>query len=241
MKIAFIGDIYGNLPAFTKVLQHISEENVNDIYCTGDIVGYGPYPNEVIDLLKETGIHTIMGNHDDAVGYNLPVCGCIYSTEIAKKIGEQSLSWTKKHVSKDNRKFLRALPEELRISLPNGEKALVFNGSPRAINEYIHKDTDEEILHELIIEQDAKIFVFGHTHKPFVRSFKDRIFVNVGSVGQPKDGDNRACYVLIDFYSTGISVDIKRVEYNFLEVITYINDVGLPEELGEILSKGKAL
>lgn len=182
-----------------------------------------------------------MGNHDEAVGYNLPVCGCNYTTDAARAAGEKSLAWTKEAVDKENRRFLRELPEELSIYLPGGKTASVFHGSPRAVNEYLHSDLEEEILDELISDKDSTFFIFGHTHIPFIRSFKGRLLINAGSVGQPKDGDNRACYVLADFYPGGFSATFKRVEYNTGQVAAMMNKAGLPAELGEILRTGRAL
>lgn len=239
MRLAVLGDIHGNLTAFTNVLEHIKEDQVDQIICTGDLVGYGPQPNEVIEAIKGLGIHTVMGNHDDAVGYNLPVCGCAYPNEKARIIGEKSLAWTKSVVKKENRQFLRDLQEELTLSLPGGS-ALVFHGSPRAINEYIHYDTHEEILEELVEATEAKIFIFGHTHIPFTRSFRDQLFINAGSVGQPKDEDNRSCYLLLDCYPGGVSVRVKRIAYNYLEVKEKILSSGLPWELGEVLLTGRS-
>lgn len=241
MRLAFLGDIHGNLPALEKVLSNIERESVDDIYCTGDIVGYGPQPNEVIDVIRDLSIKTVMGNHDEAVGYNLPVCGCNYATTGARAAGEKSLAWTKEVVAKEKRRFLRELPEELSIYLPGNKSASVFHGSPRAINEYLHSDLDEEILNELITDTHVSVFIFGHTHIPFMRSFKGRLFINAGSVGQPKDGDNRACYVLADFYSSGVSLAVKRVEYDTGQVVAMVEKAGLPAELAEILRTGRAL
>lgn len=240
MRLAVLGDIHGNNLALQAVLEHIRREKVDQILCTGDLVGYGPEPNEVIDIIKNTGILTVMGNHDDAVGYSLPACGCAYPNETAKSVGDKSLAWTKATVSKQNREFLRSLPEEMEIQMPAG-LGLVFHGSPRALNEYIHRDSDEEILQELVEISEARVFLFGHTHIPFVRSFKDRLFVNAGSVGQPKDGDNRSCYVLMDCYPGGISVAFRRVAYDYQAVADRIIQSDLPKELADILETGRPL
>jgi len=238
MRIALLGDIHGNLSALGEVLADIDKRSVDAVYCTGDIVGYGPQPDEVIDVVRNMRIKTVMGNHDDAVGYNLPVCGCSYPAVAARVIGDKSLAWTKKVVSKENRRYLRELPEELGLDLPGGAKALVFHGSPKAINQYIHSNLEEDILEDITAESPAGIFIFGHTHIPFVRSFKNRLFINVGSVGQPKDHDARACYALADVYPNGVSIRFIRVKYDKEEVIKLINELGLPSELGEMLRKG---
>lgn len=240
MRLAVLGDVHGNLQALEAVMGNLKGFQIHRLLCTGDVVGYGPQPNEVIEVIKNIGVVAVMGNHDDAVGYNLPICGCSYPNERARIIGEKSLAWTKENVSKANREYLRGLPEELKLGMPGGS-ALVFHGSPRALNEYIHMDTDEEILQELTECSEAKVFIFGHTHIPFVRTYRDRVFINVGSVGQPKDGDNRACYTIIESTPSGVTVSFKRVPYNNDLVAKKIIEVGLPAELAEILRKGYPL
>ncbi|MFZ5645726.1 MAG: metallophosphoesterase family protein [Bacillota bacterium] len=240
MNLALLGDIHGNLPALERVLKEIEKEKaVDGIFCTGDIVGYGPQPNEVVELIKSNGIKTVMGNHDEAVGYNLPMCGCNYPSDRARAAGEKSLAWTKERITKDNRQFLRNLPEELSIVLPDGSSALVFHGSPRAINEYITYNLEDEILDELIMYSDARVLIFGHTHIPFVRTYKGRLLINTGSVGQPKDGDNRACFILADFSPNGVTIKNRRVEYDINQVVSHMLDLGLPDEHIETLRSGR--
>jgi len=113
LKIAVISDIHGNIVALQAVLKDISKRKVDMTYCAGDLVGYAPFPNEVIDLLKENKIPVIMGNYDDAIGNQLFVCGCDYKDEQARALGEKSMTWTKEHVTEENKEYLRNLPVEV--------------------------------------------------------------------------------------------------------------------------------
>lgn len=96
-------------------------------------------------------------------------------------------------------------------------------------------------MNELIASTDTSVLIFGHTHIPFVRSFKDRLFINTGSVGQPKDGDNRAGFIIADFSSNGISVITRRVAYDIKLVTSEMYDLGLPAEHIEVLITGRSL
>src|SRR6056297_2278159 len=115
MKIAVFSDIHGNIEALQKVMEDIKRAEVDKIYCLGDLVGYGPYPNEVIELIKENEIETVMGNYDEGVGFDLEDCGCAYKTKVKQKLGDRSLTWTQKEVTDENKEFLKALKENIKF------------------------------------------------------------------------------------------------------------------------------
>ena len=167
-KLALIADIHGNHLALRAVLDDIKERGADAVYCLGDLVGYAPFPNEAIEIIRKEGIPTVMGNYDDGVGFVRFVCGCDFPNEEARLAGEQSLSWTKAHVTEDNKTFLRSLPKELWIE-EEGRRILLVHGSPRALNEYIKEGTTEETLEEIFQQTGADVLCVGHTHKPFHR------------------------------------------------------------------------
>jgi predicted phosphodiesterase len=98
MRIAICSDIHANLPALTAVLADIDQQRVDRIYCLGDLVGYAPFPNEVIARIRDAAIPTIMGNYDDGVGFDRDECGCAYREREEQQRGDQSLMWTRAHV-----------------------------------------------------------------------------------------------------------------------------------------------
>src|SRR4051794_6705977 len=108
--VAVITDIHGNLPALEAALARIEELGLEQIYCGGDLVGYGPHPNQVCRLIEERGIPTIYGNYDYAIARDLEDCGCAYITEHDRELGQQSVAWTLEHTDQHSKDFMRELP-----------------------------------------------------------------------------------------------------------------------------------
>src|SRR6056297_712990 len=132
MRIAIFSDIHGNIEALKEVIEDIKRAEVDRMYCLGDLVGYGPHPNQVIELIRKSNIETIMGNYDQGVGYDLDDCGCAYTTKEEQKLGDQSLNWTKNKVTDQNKEFLKNLKEKIKFEV-DGKNILLVHGSPRKI------------------------------------------------------------------------------------------------------------
>lgn len=197
MRLDISRDIHANLPALQAVLADIASRQFDRVYCLDDLVGYAPFPNEVTERIRLEQIPTIMGNYDDGVGFERNDCGCAYREADEKRRGDQSLAWTKAHVTVENKLFLRTLAHEIRFEA-DGRRVLLVHGSPRKINEYLFEDRPLSSFQRLAASSNADIIVYGHTHKPYTKLVDDVLFVNVGSVGKPKDGDWRACYAILD-------------------------------------------
>ena len=237
MKIAIISDIHANVMALKAVLKDIEEQQVDSVYCVGDLVGYAPFPNEVIDLIKERNIPTVMGNYDDGVGYQRFICGCAYKDAKAEALGHQSITWTMRHISEGNKEFLRNLPKEIRVDV-SGKRLLLVHGSPNSLNEYVTEEISENYANELITLAGTDILICGHTHLPFTMALKDKLLINVGSVGKPKHGDPQALYALISF-ERDVTVDFRKVPYDYEATAMAIEDSELPNEFAEIIRTGK--
>lgn len=237
MRIAVISDIHANIEALQTVLRDIAQQNVDKVYCTGDLVGYAPFPNEVIDLIREEKIPTVMGNYDDGVGHMRFICGCDYKDESAQALGEQSIMWTKEHTTEENKEFLRNLPVEMRFNVDE-KIVLLVHGSPNKLNEYIYEDTPDDYMSELLEKGKADILVCGHTHKPFHRIISGKHLINAGSVGKPKHGHPKAAYVIIAI-NDEVEVEIRKVDYNFEAVVKAIEESGLPDEFADMIRVGK--
>ncbi|HET6528392.1 MAG TPA: metallophosphoesterase family protein, partial [Balneolaceae bacterium] len=206
MKIALFSDIHANLPAFEAVLNDIGQRKHDATYCLGDLVGYAPWPNEVVETIRDQRIPTIAGNYDYGVGRNSDDCGCAYQTEEDETRGAQSIAFTNEVISEDNRSYLRSLSSHIRLEFtaPNGLNSLLMvHGSPRKINEYLFEDRPDKSFTRMMEKANANILVFGHTHKPFHKALSagERYYhaINIGSVGKPKDGDPRACYAMLEW------------------------------------------
>ncbi|HHG86324.1 MAG TPA: metallophosphoesterase [Bacteroidetes bacterium] len=257
MKIALFSDIHANLPALEAVLVDMERRKPDAIYCLGDLVGYNVWPNEVVQEIQRRGIPCISGNYDQGVGRNSPECGCAYNTAEQVQSGAASIAYTNDVIGDAERAYLRMLPFHLQIqfqveSAP--QNLLLVHGSPRQINEYLFEHRTDRSLLKIMEGPRADIMCFGHTHIPYHRVLKDldekgafyRHAINIGSVGKPKDGDPRACYVMLDLQtnmrrgnSDGIQVEFVRVEYDVERAAKGVEDSPLPNALAEALRLGR--
>jgi putative phosphoesterase len=233
-RVAVITDVHGNLPALQAALARIDELGVDAIYCGGDLVGYGPHPNEVCALIAAREIPTIYGNYDYAIARDLDDCGCAYISAHDRELGQRSVDWTLAHTDQASKDFMRALPFDLRFSVGDSAVHLV-HGSPRKVNEYLFEDKPASLYERLAAAEDADVLVFGHTHKPWVRDYGGVRFVNCGSVGKPKDGDARGAFAVLEAAEDGVAVTIERVDYDAAAVAREVADAGLPSEFADKL------
>ncbi|HCO70039.1 MULTISPECIES: metallophosphoesterase [unclassified Mesotoga] len=239
MRLAFFSDIHGNLEALEAVLKDIESQNIERIYCLGDLVGYGPQPQEVVQRIRDLKIPTIMGNYDDAIGYEKKSCGCAYNPGRETEVGDESLNWTIDNTSAKAKEFLRSLPHTLEFE-EEGVKFLLVHGSPvDHLLEYIRPDTSSERLQKVLERVKADVIVNGHTHLPMVRWAMGKLVFNDGSVGRPKDGNPEACYLIVDVIQQSVSYEFRRIEYNVKSTIEKMIEVGLPAELALVLLLGK--
>jgi putative phosphoesterase len=232
--VAVITDIHANLPALDAALKRIEELGVERIYCGGDLVGYGPHPNEVCRLIYERGIPTIYGNYDYAIARDLEDCGCAYVDQHDRELGQRSVDWTLAHTDQRSKDFMRELPFALRFEVGDRQVHLV-HGSPRKVNEYLFEEKPASLYERLAAAEEADTLVFGHTHKPWVHEYGDVLFVNCGSVGKPKDGDPRGAFAVLRPGQGHPAVTIERVPYNAEAVAREVAAAGLPEEYAEKL------
>ena len=223
MKIAAISDIHGNLYALMKVLEDIDDEKVDKIICLGDLVGYGPHPNEVIALIKRRDIPCIKGNYDASV-----VDGdftYIRNTSVNSFI----LPWTCEELRMSNKYFLDSLPTSLRFTF-NDVNFLFTHGSPDSINEYLFEDKENTVKAMDNLTED--VLVCAHTHIPSFKKYNDKVFINVGSVGKPKIGLPSSTYCLIDIDESGnVKCKVKYVDYEFKRIVKDCTMLNFPNEL----------
>ncbi|NYE56414.1 metallophosphoesterase family protein [Carboxydothermus ferrireducens] len=236
MLLAFIGDIHGNLPALKEVLADAEMNKVEKIYHTGDLIGYGPYPNEVVELIRDKNIEGVLGNYDDGAANNKPTCGCDYKTAKEHEIGAKSLAFTAKSLLPENREYLKNLPNTIKFVI-HGKNFLLFHGSPERLNEYLTPDLFPGRFNKLIEDYpDIDVFVFGHTHYPFYFLHRGRHFLNPGSLGKPKTKDPRAVYAQVEVTYDKLTVNFRPIPYPYDITAAAIRKKGLPEELAQIVS-----
>jgi len=241
VRYGIISDIHGNLEALQAVLEQIERENVDQYVCLGDIVGYGANPNECVNIVRSLTDKVVVGNHDHAaVG--------LVDLRYFNRYAREAAIWTAGVLTQENRDYLRSLPFKI------SENDILFVHSTPSRPEkwrYLFLDYDVELQMRWYEE---KLCFIGHSHQPlvFVKeddeipeafrlpiSVKDdaRYVVNVGSVGQPRDSDPRAAYVIADLES-GL-IDLKRVPYDVEIAQRKIIRAGLPAFLAERLGVGE--
>ena len=232
--VAVITDIHANLPALQAALARIDELGIDEIYCGGDLVGYGPHPNEVVALIAEREIPTIYGNYDYAIARDLHDCGCAYITPHDREIGQQSVEWTLQHTDQRSKDWMRELPFDLHLRVGDTPVHLV-HGSPRKVNEYLFEDKPASLYERLAAAETDDALVFGHTHKPWIREYAGLLFVNCGSVGKPKDGDPRGAFAVLSPTTSGVHARIERAGYDADSVAQEVREAGLPSEFAHKL------
>lgn len=247
MRIAILSDIHANLPALEACLRDIAQQDVDAIFCLGDLVGYNVWPNEVIERLRAERIPTIAGNYDVGIGQASDDCGCAYKTAWERQLGKQSIAYTNAVISDNNRDYLRTLPAHVAIEHRTREgdiwRILLVHGSPRRVNEYLFADRTTDSLRRILEQSGADILLCGHTHIPYHRIIESphgssRHVINVGAVGKPKDGDWRACYVIVSVALDGndpVTVEFRRVEYDIDRAARAIEASPLPSEYAAML------
>jgi predicted phosphodiesterase len=246
MKYALISDIHANLPALEAVLDHIGRQsNVAATYHLGDLVGYAPWPNEVVALIRDRALSGVAGNYDSTVGTDYKHCGCRYEDPRQEELSHVSYEWTRRQVSPATKEFLAGLPFRIDL-LPQGghiagPRVILVHGSPTLNTLYWTEDRPDEFcltMARLAGAKPADVIAFGHTHIPWHREIGQIHFVNTGSVGRPKDGDWRAGYVLLEAGSGAVTVENVRVEYDVERAMRGILESELPDDFAEYLRTG---
>jgi predicted phosphodiesterase len=245
MRYALISDIHANLPALDAVLEDIRRQGVDATFHLGDLVGYAPWPNEVVARIREERIGGIAGNYDSTVGTDYKHCGCRYEDPRQAELSQLSFVWTKEHCSPETKRYLAALPFRVDLRPLGGHAAgptvILVHGTPTLNTVYWTMDRTDSFCSQMARVAGARagdVICFGHTHVAWSRVVEGIHFVNTGSVGRPKDGDPRAGYVLLDVAEDGPRADVVRVHYDVAAATRAIRESGLPGELAEYLAAG---
>lgn len=195
MRLIVLGDIHGNLPALEVALREARALGYDAICHTGDLVGFAPFPEETVDLVRAMNIPGVRGHVDDLIA-----AGGDWPGESGEDSGgafeERAFAWTARHVRRLLRRYLGNLPFELRFDL-GGRRATLLHATPIDMFTRLTERTSEEVLRDLGDVADADIIIFGHTHRPFHRMVDGRHFINAGSVGYPQDGDPRTGFAMV--------------------------------------------
>ena len=230
MKIAVISDIHSNIYALINVLEDIDSEKVDSVICLGDLVGYGPHPNETISMIRRRNILCIKGNYDNSVTDN----EFSYIRETA--INRFSLPLTVNELRAENKSYLKGLPSSLTIKA--GDKNLLFvHGSPSSINEYLFIDSENTVENLNKIKEDA--LICAHTHLPGIKEINNKTYINVGSVGKPKIGRPNSTYCIIEITEENtISAKFKEISYEVKKIVKDMTMLNFPPTLIQSFETG---
>lgn len=226
-KIGVIADPHANLNALEAVLDDMPR--VDRVICAGDLVGYGPQPNEVIDLVRSKDILSVLGNHDYAVATK--------DFSSLSKLATEGARWTREVLDDENLNFLKNLPEKTEIEA-EGYEVFMAHGTPRnPLEEYLYPGTSNRALVKMTQEVDTDVIVLGHTHIPLEQKIQGKLVINPGAIGQPRDRNPKAGYMILKL---GRKMELirERVSYDFEKTEQKIKDAGLPEKFGARLHFG---
>lgn len=245
MRLVLLSDVHANLPALDAVLADIERRAPGvPAYHLGDLVGYAPWPNEVVERLRAAGLAGVAGNYDSTTATGFRHCGCRYEDPRQEELSHLSYAWTVAHTTEASKKWLGALPFRLDLRPHGGHRSgptvTLVHGNP-TLNTFYWTDDRGDAFHLTMARQAGAtagdVVAFGHTHQPWHRVVEGVHFVNTGSVGRPKDGDWRAGYVLLDA-EQGVTVEFVRVEYDLDHAMRGIRESGLPHAFAEYLRTG---
>ena len=228
--IGVISDTHANLEALDAVLAEFAARGITDIYSAGDIVGYNAAPNACCERLRASAVRGVMGNHDWAV-LQEPA-----ALDWFNLVARTAIGHTVQHLTPANREYLAVLPTRLAF-VAGGRRVTIVHGSPEDhLMRYEDEEAPDAWFTHLLDLAEADILVMGHTHLPFVRRIGDRLVVNPGSVGQPRDGDPRSSCAIIDPVTR--EAELLRVRYDVKAAVRRVTAAGLPGWLGTRLALG---
>ncbi len=234
MIIGIISDVHSNYIALEAVLEALKQRGAETIVCLGDVVGYGPTPNETIALLRREGVLCTLGAADERVAYS-------FARPAQRRHGfaDDILEWTKAQLEPQHLTFLQGLEVQQRINTPAGWLRF-FHGSSDNPAERLNLNQDPLTLRRMLERHRCNILVAGATHVPFYRRIDDaNLVLNPGSVGLSLNGEPGADYALLTITEKGINVEMDKVEYDYASAAFEIVAWGLPHAVAEAVQQGR--
>ena len=234
MRIGILSDVHANVTALEAVLEKLEAHEVDTILCLGDLVGYGPSPNETIALLREVGAQCTLGAADERIAYDF-----IRRGVKRQGVADETLEWTRDVIDAEHVDFLQSLPVQRRFDTPAG-RLRFFHGTPEDPSARLDLNRDPITLNKLLRRYRCSILVGGGSHVPFVRTTNEGMVLNPGSVGLSLNGEPGADYAVLSFDDEGApQVHMDKVEYDFAAVAFDIIAWGLPAVVAEAVQMGR--
>jgi putative phosphoesterase len=231
--LGIISDVHANVVALEAVLEVLKREGATTIICLGDLVGYGPSPNETIDLIRKEGVMCTLGATDEIIAFDFA-----RSHRPREGVADKTLEWTRTVIEPRHVEFLRTLPVQLRFTTPAG-RLRFFHGSPSQPANRLNLNQDTMGLMKLLDENRCRILSCGGSHVPYYRQVPNGWVVNPGSVGLSLNGEPGADYALLKIEENKVEVAMDKVEYDFAAVAFDIIAWGLPPMIAEAIQQGR--
>ncbi len=229
VKIGVIADIHANLNALEAVFEDAKRRGITVFLNAGDLIGFGAFPNEVVEALYSKNALSVIGNLDLEI---------LDKNKKGKGIQKFSIEFARKELKKSYETYLRALPFKLELEVAH-KKLLMIHGPPNAVDEHLFDDTPIERFQEIAKTANADIFIFGHSHDQFTKEVDGVLFINPGSVGRPGDGNPQAAYAEIT--TNPFSVELIRVNYDVEAAADGLRRRGASESYAQMLLRGLSL
>jgi putative phosphoesterase len=231
--LGVISDVHANVVALEAVLDALKKHGAETIVCLGDVVGYGPSPNETIDLLRQERVLCTLGAADERIAYDFA-----RGRRPRKGVADSILEWTRGVIEPQNVEFLRGLPVQQRLLTPAG-RFRFFHGTPETPSERLNLNQDPLSLTRLLQRNRCRILAAGGTHVPYYRQLPAGVVLNPGSVGLALNGEPGADYALLRLEENKVEVSMDKVEYDFGAVAFDIIAWGLPAMVAEAVQQGR--
>ena len=242
IQIAVFGDVHGNLPALETVLNDIEERGIRQKYCLGDLVDFAPWGNEVIEKMKSLNIPCLMGNHDERIGFDVPVIPLSKHSEEETAARFLAINHSKKYITEENKAFLSELPFHLKLNYKIGEKhwsIQLVHSSLESNDTYLYESENDEIFQNMLSESQSDVIMMGHTHMSFKKYFNGKWAINGGSVGRSREENRLASYVILTLDEEKITPEIIQLNYPLEKVAQEIEKSEIPNYYASFLRNEK--
>ncbi|MFU8802288.1 MAG: metallophosphoesterase family protein [Bradymonadaceae bacterium] len=216
-RVAVFGGVYNNYLSLEATLDHARRRGAEELYCLGDMGGFGPNPDKVFPLLRDdSSLYVMQGNYDHSIGHRLEDCACGYTDPRDNHFAQISYDYTLAKTADTHKDWLRDLPTSFRRSW-GGERVLLAHGSPRQVNEFLWESMCPDLfLEHLLVQYETDVLFVTHTGIPWMRRLETGgLVVNVGAIGRPANlGEPTVDYVLVDIEAGGVKVSFEKVSYD---------------------------
>jgi len=245
IQIAIFSDVHGNLPALDSVLKDIKARGIQHKFCLGDLIDFAPWGNEVIEKMRSLNILCLMGNHDERIAFDFPVVPLSKHSEEETEARFIAIDHSKKHITKENKKFLSELPFHLKLNYKVGKKhwnIQLVHSSLSSNDTYLYESEEDEIFIRMLEDAQSDVIVMGHTHLSFKKQFGNNTWaINCGSVGRSKEENRLASYLVLTLDEEKITPEIIQIPYPIDETVRQIKESGIPDYYASFLKNENVL